>query len=66
MGNRYSNDKKEPSYINIKPISLLMAVYRFMKRNNQSLRTVSHVEQKLPTDNINRIYTILKSVINKR
>ena len=43
-----------------------MAVYRFMRRNNQSLRTVSHVEQKLPTDNINRIYTILKSVINKR
>ena len=43
-----------------------MAVYRFMERNNQSLRTVSHVEQVLPTYNLDRIYTILKSVINKR
>ena len=47
-------------------MSLLMAIYRFMERNNQSLRTVSHVEQELPTDNIDRVYTILKSVINKR
>ena len=46
-------------------MSLLMAVYRFMERNNQSLRTVSHVEQELPTDNIDRVYTILKSVISK-
>ena len=58
--------KKEPSYINIKPKSLLMVVYRFMERNNLSLRTASHVGQELPNDTIDRIYIFLKSVINKR
>ena len=58
--------KKEPLYINIKPKSLLMAVYRFMERNNLSLRTTSHVGKELPNDTIDRIYIFLKSVINKR
>ena len=66
MGNRYSNDKKRTFLENIKPISLLMAVYRFMEINNQSIRTVSHVGQELPSDTIDRIYISLKSVINKR
>ena len=43
-----------------------MAVYRFMEINNQSIRTVSHVWQELPSDTIDRIYISLKSVINKR
>lgn len=58
--------KKEPSYKNVKPKSLLMAVYRFMERNNLSLRTASHVGQELPNDTVDRIYMFLKSVINKR
>ena len=58
--------KKEPSYINIKPKSLLMSVYRFMEKNNLSLRTASHVGQELPNDTIDRINIFLKSVINKR
>ena len=60
------NLKKEPLYLNIKPKSLLMAVYLFMERNNLSPRTASHVGQELPNDIIDRIYIFLKSIINKR
>ena len=56
--------KKEPSFKNVKPKSLLMAVYLFMERNN--LWTASHVGQELPNDTVDRIYMFLKSLASDR
>ena len=50
----------------IKPHSLLTAVYRFMDRFNLSLRKGSHIGQQIPTDSETRILGFLKSIIEIR
>ena len=38
--------KRYPDYLNIKPHSLLQALYRFMNKYNLSIRTASHEDSK--------------------
>ena len=58
--------KRYPEYKNIKPHSLLKVIYRFLKRFNLSIRSVSHIGQQLPFNSEDLILLFLKEVIRIR
>lgn len=57
---------------NLSSIILNLYLYKFsiiisiLERNNPSHSKITHIKQELPTDTKDRIFILLKSVINKR
>jgi hypothetical protein len=58
--------KRHPEKKQLKPHSLLTAVYRFMDKFNLCLRRGSHIGQQIPADSENRMIGFLKSIIEIR
>lgn len=58
--------KRHPEKKDLKPHSLLTAVYRLMDRFHLSLRKGSHIGQQIPADSETRMIGFLKSIIQIR
>lgn len=58
--------KRDPTKRDIKPKSLLSFIYRFLARNNHSIRKGTHIGQQLPTNSLDLVYSFLKVIIQNR
>ena len=51
--------KRDKTKRDIKPKSLLSFIYRFLARNNLSIRKGTHIGQQLPTNSLDLVYSFL-------